>query len=91
MWESIKRFFGFGKKEEVVTVATEVKAELNIEVPVVKVEAPRKPKAPKAPKVKSEAEVKVTAKEIKSKVKKEPRVEKVESKKPSKKKTKKSE
>jgi hypothetical protein len=79
MWESIKNFFGFGKKEEVVVPVFEGKAEPKVvETPVetLKVEAPETPKAPKkskAPKAKpvSKEEVKVTVKDIKAKVKKE--------------------
>ena len=91
MWESIKKLFGFGKKEEVVVEAVVVKSEPVVEKVAQKVEAPKteapkapkKPKAPKAPKAKEE--VKVTAKEIKAKVKKEnPVAEKTEVKKASK-------
>ena len=68
MWESIKKFFGFGKSEAVV-IAPVVEA---------KAAAPKKAKAPKA-KPEGKEEVKLTAKEIKAKVKKEaPKAEKSE-------------
>lgn len=81
MWESIKRFFGFGKKEKVDAPVFEGKTEPKVvEAPVVKVETPKKTKAPKA---KPTTEEKVTAKEIKAKVKKEPKSDKTEVKKSS--------
>jgi|688.fasta_scaffold1126491_1 hypothetical protein len=80
MWESIKNFFGFGKKEEVVVPVFDGKAEPKVvteapkadapKVEEVKAEAPKKPRAPKAKPVAKE-ESKVTAKDIKAKVKKE--------------------
>lgn len=61
MWESIKNFFGFGKKEVAVEPVVEKVPVKLVEEVTQKVESPKKPKS----------EEKVTAKEIKSKAKKE--------------------
>jgi hypothetical protein len=61
MWESIKNFFGFGKKEVTVEPVIEKASVKLVEEVSRKVESLKKPKS----------EEKVTAKEIKSKAKKE--------------------
>ena len=71
MWESIKNFFGFGKKEEVVAPVFEGKSEPKVvEAPKAedpKVEAPKVVEAPKAEAPK--AEVKKASKPRKPKSK----------------------
>ena len=68
MWESIKNFFGFGKKE--VIVETPVVLKEAIESEISKPKTTKKPKSTKVTVV-DKVETKVTAKEIKAKVKKE--------------------
>lgn len=68
MWESIKNFFGFGKKR--VIVETPVVLKEAIESEISKPKTTKKPKSTKVT-VEDKVETKVTAKEIKAKVKKE--------------------
>lgn len=79
MWESIKNFFGFGKKEQIAAVVevrnvSPVKAEVKTEI--TKNQSLKKSKAAKTKHV-EKSEAKITAKDIKAKVKKEePKVKK---------------
>lgn len=86
MWKSIKKFFGFGNKQATVEIKVEanivepIKAEVSIVSPI-KTETPKAETSKKSktskPKLVDKPEVKVTAKDIKSKVKKEePKVKK---------------
>ena len=84
MWESIKKFFGFGEKGKAVEVTIEAKVtssskvetpkvEAKVETP--KVEVAKRPKTRKKVKSVDKSEAKVTAKDIKSIVtKEEPKV-----------------
>ena len=89
MWESIKKFFGFGEKGKAVEVTIEAKVtssskvetpkvEAKVETPKVetpKVEVAKRPKTRKKVKSVDKSEAKVTAKDIKSIVtKEEPKV-----------------